>query len=98
MSPSLSVFAIWQYFIKHHQLANLESLVDKNLQKPVVNVRSITIDSKQYVQSFGYGKSWYNTSNIRLGDNWLRESGFHPGGRIKVPALKGILVICPEQV
>ena len=78
------------------QLANWEELEKKRTQLPAVDIRSVAIESKQNVQGNGWHKTYYDTSKIRLTGNWLRESGFHPDGRVKVVALKGMLVICPE--
>ena len=76
------------------KLANPENLKPDDLQNP--NARSLVIDGHQYIQGYGLGKTYYYTSHIRLSGNWLMEKGFVPGGKIRVLALEGLLVICPE--
>jgi hypothetical protein len=78
------------------KLANPESLKEEEFQKPVVDIRSLTIDQEQHTQGRGYYRTYSYTSKIRLSGNWLLEKGFQPRGRVKVLALNGMLVICPE--
>jgi len=36
-------------------------------------------------------------AQIRLQGKWLQQQGFHPDRQVRVIALNGLLIICPEQ-